>query len=137
MHAQSREALFLLLIHEHNISFSEGMGGMGRGHLIIPHLHDALQPSTLFPSTFHFFFLFPFFFFFPGGENPCLVFPFGASLRVRLSILRLRRPRELSDRAFRMGASPPPEERAAYLANFFPTPARGNANLRSHQKWWR
>ncbi len=61
-----------------------------------------MQP-TPFPSTFPSFF----FFFFSGGENPCLVFPFWCFVAGPVVNLRLRRPRELGDRAFRTAASPP------------------------------
>ena len=59
----------------------------------------------------HFFFSFFSFFFFRRGE-PLPGFPFWCFVEGPVVNLRLRRPRELGDRAFRMVASPPNEERA-------------------------
>ena len=57
-------------------------------------------------NTFPFHFPLFFFLFFPGGENPCLVFPFWFFVAGPVGELRLRRPRELGDRAFPQAGSP-------------------------------
>ena len=71
----------------------------------------SIKPKTQpkHPPTFLFSFFY--FFFFQAGE-PLPGFPFWCFVEGPVVNLRLRRPRELGDRAFRMVASPPNEERA-------------------------
>ena len=72
-----------------------------RPHPIICHHHDAPPPSTPFPSTFHF----PFFLiFFSRRGEPLPGFPFWCFVAGPVVKLRLRRPRELGDRALRQAA---------------------------------
>ena len=86
-------------------------------HLHIPSLmprkeKDETWNKTLLHHIPFFFFLFLFFFFFSRRGEPLPGFPFWCFVAGPVVKLRLRRPRELGDRAFRTVASPPPEERA-------------------------